>query len=603
MPEVWTITGEAGKAVDATARTLPQMQAEGCVVQFASLAEDTLSWEIWLDQLADATGLVPEIGQIITLWRDSTRYFRGHVTGRAPRFSSGRMGYSITVSGPWYFLANTSISSTVPDQTTVESERAVYMFDTGSPRTHLISLVSRAIELGMPISMGSIATVFDVPRLSLREMSFAEAISEIMRWVADGLVYFDYSSPTGHPALCMQRRNTATTITLEPSLLAVEDLSVTPRYDLQIEELEIYYARRVTDGGQRLTAYESQSAGTATGPLPARQIITSTGPEMDTYVPQDLTDFVEVQSEFFDVGRALSRDHDILRSAQAFVSVATTQYRDNYSSGGVGMLSGGGFSTAFLWPKNVLLKITDRDGEDIDLNIWRYALSKGEVRNWWEKDGIKYKEARVTATVYEATLNDPDPNNWFPEWAKLMGAQRNGHACNAGFRQWVEATVSTTVTLVRILWVAPTVLIRSEDWGWFNPPAGLAANLLATQNWLPYEATIPCATDELPAGNAVGSVLNISGWVAETAAMRALISGYSVRPASGQLTYLLGPPARHAYRDLVNRFRQSGADNIYWISGEANTTPFPEEPGLPANTLLFTGLGLTYSAQPITYTA
>lgn len=600
MPEVWTITGEDGKAVDATARTLPQMQAEGCIVNFASLAEDTLSWEIWLDQVADATGLVPDIGQIITLWRDSTRYFRGHVTERTPRFSSGRMGYAITVSGPWYFLANTSISSEVPDQTTVARERAVYLFDTGSPRDHLISLVSRAIALGMPISMGSIATVFDVPRLSLREMSFAEAISEIMRWVADGLVYFDYSAPTGHPALCMQRRDTASTITLDPALIAVPELSVRPRHDLQIEELEIYYARRVTDGSQRLTAYESQSAGAASGPLPARQIITSTGPEMDTYVPQDLTDFVEVQSELFNIGKALSRDHDILRSAQANVSVATAQFADVYSTGSATILSGGGFVTTYYWPKNILVKITDRDGNPIDLGEWQYMLTLGEVRNWWEKDGIEFKEARVTASVYEASLDAA--SDWYPEWAKLMGAQRQGHTFNGGVRRWVEATVSTTVTLVKTLWSAPTILIRSEDWGWFNPPAGLAENLLSTQDWLPYEGTIPCATDTIPAGNAVGSGLNISGWVAETAAMRALISGYSVRPATGQLVYQLGPPARHAYRDLVNRFRQSGADNIYWISGQAATSPWPVEPGLPEAALVFTGQGLSYLTEPLTYT-
>lgn len=601
MPEVWTITGEAGKAVDATARTLPQMSAEGCTVEFASLAEDRMTWDVWLDRVDDATGILPEVGQTITLWRDSTRFFHGHVTGKVPYFSAGRMGYSITVSGPWYFLANTSISSVVPDQTTTESERAVYLFDTGSPRDHLISLVSRAIELGLPISMGSMATVFDVPRLSLREMSFAEAISEIMRWVADGLVYFDYSG-AGHPALCMQRRATATTITLDPTILATQNLSLKPRHDLQIEELKLYYARRTTVNGHRLTAYELQSAGSASGPLPSRQIITSTGPEMDTYVPMDLTDSVEVQSEPFEIGKAMSLRHDILRSAQATVSVATAQFEDVWSSGGSGALSGGGFSTTYHWPENILQKITDRDGNDIDLNVWKYMLTKGETRNWWEKDGIEFIEARVTASVYEAALNASD--DWIPEWAKLMGAQRHGHPFNGGnYRTWYEVTVSTTVTLVKTLWSAPTTLIRTEDWGWFNPPAGLAANLLSTQDWLPYEGTIPAATDEIPAGNAVGCALNFSGWVPETATMRALISGYTVRPATGQITYHLGPPARHAYRDLVNRFRQSGADNIYWVSGGAgDITLFPPEDGLPSTAIVFTGLALEYSGSTLTFT-
>lgn len=557
--------------MDATARTLPELQAEGCIVEFSSLAEDKLTWDIWLDQLEDADGLVPDIGQIISLWRDSTRFFRGHVTGRTPRYSSGRMGYSITVSGPWYFLANTSISSTVPDETTAESERATYVFDTGSPRDHLISLVSRAIDLGMPVSMGSIATVFDVPRLSLSEMSFGEAISEVMRWVADGLVYFDYSASSGHPALCMQRRDPATTITLNPVVLAVSDLTVEPRYDLLIEELKIFYAKRVTSGSKRVTAYDSQSAGTATSPLPTRQIITSTGPEIDTFLPQDLTDSVILTSSAISSGtiaRALEIHHDLLRTSGARVQVYSEAVGDTV----------GGVTT--YWPDAPVLSVTDNEGNDVDLGEWPFFLAKGEIKEWFKKDGIEALQARVTATVASSiicTLTEPAPEK--PKWAKVLGAKASSHfvmqSSTLHVRYVWQASVSCTVPLVKGIY-SGTLVIRQEDWGWFNPPAGLAANLLATQNWLPFEGAIPCAVDEIPAGNAVGSVLNISNWVAETASMRAMISGYSVRPATGQITYTLGPPARHAYRDLVNRFRQSGADNIYWL--DAATPAAPDTP-------------------------
>jgi hypothetical protein len=84
--------------------------------------------------------------------------------------------------------------------------------------------------------------------------------------------------------------------------------------------------------------------------------------------------------------------------------------------------------------------------------------------------------------------------------------------------------------------------------------------------------------------------MNIEGWVPETATMRAMISGATIRPTTGQITYRLGAPARHSYRDLVNRFRQSGADNIFWF-GEEGTGTAPgeapevderyEDPGFP----------------------
>jgi len=47
--------------------------------------------------------------------------------------------------------------------------------------------------------------------------------------------------------------------------------------------------------------------------------------------------------------------------------------------------------------------------------------------------------------------------------------------------------------------------------------------------------------------------------------MKALISGQSVRLAMGEITLTLGPPDRLSWRNLVNRFRQSGS-KIVWLN-------------------------------------
>jgi hypothetical protein len=604
MSAIWTITGEAGKTVDATARTLTEMQAEACVAEFASLAPDTLVWEAWMADLTD-TAHIPDYGQVITLWRNEERFFTGHVTGRCPQIAAGRFCYAITVSGPWYWLANTSISSEVEDASTVVVERSVYLFATGSPTDHLISLVSRAVALGMPVALGSIATCFDVPRLSLRDMSFAEAISEIMRWIPDGLVYIDYSGE-GYPALCMQRRATATTITLPIADVATPSLSLVPRYDLQVEELSIYYARRGTVDNERVTLYETQTAGTATGPLPARQLIASTGPELDTYLPQDITDSVVVSSAGFDVGAALAIHHDLLKAGHAQVEVASAPIIDLWSVGGGDYFSGGGASGSNTWPQNPLLVITDPEGNAINLAEWPLFLTKGEIKDWWEKDGWQAIKARVTATVYTSAIvpfGDAAPTA--PEWTKILGATLTSHFVNQGnglcMRYVWQTSVSCVVPLTKHLFFE-TTLIRSEDWGWLNPPEGLAANLLAAQNWIPWEGRVPVVPEDIPPGNAVGSVLNITGFMTETSAMRALISSYTVRPSTGQITYTLGPPARHSYRDLCNRFRQSGADNMCWISGQAVAPVFPLEAGLPGDAVLMSGQGISFDSSILTYT-
>lgn len=561
MPDIWTIKGQAGKAIDETERTLAQIHASGMGIDFRSLYDDELTWNAWLRSTDEIGALVPDYGQRVSIYKNGVRFFTGHVTGRVPTFTAGDWGYSVTVSGPWYWLAKTPLSSEMPDETTVLQERAAYIFPTGSPTDHLISIASRAIELGMPISLGTFATCADVPRLSLREMSLGEAISEIMRLVVDGHVYFDYSGPDGSfPRLCMQRRTVAASVEIPISLLAVPDLKLKPRYDLQISELKVNYADRETYNLRRVTGFKTMTAGLSTGEMPDRQIITVTGPELDTFLPQDLTDSVVVKSSLLEgnIGAALCIWHDLLKAGEAEVTV----YESAMADTAVGITTN--------WPADPMLYATDSEGEDIDLSVWTHYLTKGEIKDWFEKDGIESIQARITATVADSiilatTADAPEP----PKWARILGAKASNHFVIDGgtlkVRYVWQTAVSAVIPLVKTAWLADTTLIRQEDWGWFNPPEGFAEYLLETQNWIPWEGTVPVATDDSPPNNAVGSVLNITGWVPEAAEMRAMISGYSVTPATGQITFTLGPPARHAYRDLVNRFRQSGADNIFWL--------------------------------------
>lgn len=591
---VWTLKGEAGKAIDATLRSPEALQANRLEVFFGSLEDDTLTWTVWLRDIAEIATLVPDYGQKISLFIDGTRYFTGHVIGRTPSFDAGRWGYSVVVAGPWYWLRNTTISTEMPDETTVVQERAAYLFNTGSPTTHINSLAARAISVGIPISLGSVATCFDVPRLSLREMSFGDALSEIMRLVVDGLIYFDYSGADGTlPALCMQRRDPASTVALTIYDLAVPSLNLRPRYDLKISEVSIKYAERETFNSIRATAFKSQSAGTATGSMPDRQILTVSGPELDTFLPLDLTDFVVVKSAPLHFGQALTLWHDLLKAGNTVVEVYTAQQSDVYNSADLlnGGLSGGGFVTTYYWPTDPLLIVTDSEGQEIPLSDWPYYLTKGEPKDWWEKDGIKSILARVTATCAASVVQDRDaepPAD--PIWARILGAKKTSHEFTGGgivkVRYVWQVTVSTVIPLVKTLWSTETTLIRQEDWGWFNPPAGFADNLLATQNWIPYEGEVPIVSDYDPLPNPVGSVLNITDWVPEAASMRAMISGYRVKPATGETTFTLGPPARHSFRDLVNRFRQSGADNIYYLDGPGDTGTPDETGGLLTGSIL-----------------
>jgi hypothetical protein len=261
-------------------------------------------------------------------------------------------------------------------------------------------------------------------------------------------------------------------------------------------------------------------------------------------------------------------------------------------------------------------RITDAEGNAIPTSFTHY-LTAGEPKDWWTKDGIENVRARVTATISTYVLTDHDDfDPEVPKWFELMGGNYASYLIPnspppARRKHVWWTTVSVSVPFVKTSWTTDTTLIRAEDYAFVQPPAGLAANLLATQNWLPYEGSVEYVTGEIPAGHHVGKKLNISGSLPELSNMGALISGHSINLATGEHTLTLGAPERQGYRDLVSRFRQSGADNIVWlveqVSGDPGGNP-PPDPELevangPENAILFNGQPLTWDGEYLTWTS
>ncbi|HEY1122145.1 MAG TPA: hypothetical protein VGE67_11120, partial [Haloferula sp.] len=378
------------------------------------MSADTLEWSVWLKTLAEAsTALIPDLGQTITLLRNGVRFFTGIVTGRDPDISSGLFGWRVTVSGPWWWLQQLVLSSDLEDQAGDEGERAVYVFPTGSPRTHLIALIARAINQGAPISAGSVASAFSVPRLSLRNTPIGEAMASLMRWLPDGIVYFDYSTTPGSaPALSMQRRAAAETVTITPAAV-MPRVRVRPRLDLKVEEVKVYSAKRDTVNFLRATVWDTQTAGVATSGLPKRQPVVVSGPEkVWDVLPQDFTDSVVVRSSPVFVGgeipAAMLWLYDERLRASGAVPASTR----------VGLWSEPDFYFGYKFAlPGTDTRITDSEGNPIPLGFANY-LTKGEVRDWWTKDGIENTRARVTATISTTAITaqaetDPDPPQWF----------------------------------------------------------------------------------------------------------------------------------------------------------------------------------------------
>jgi hypothetical protein len=93
----------------------------------------------------------------------------------------------------------------------------------------------------------------------------------------------------------------------------------------------------------------------------------------------------------------------------------------------------------------------------------------------------------------------------------------------------------------------------------------LAANLLAAQNWIPYEGSIQLEQEDVGGTRYRGTKVNISNSLPAFSTMGALVSGESLEIESGRTTINLGAPARNDYRTLVDKIRKTSQDNIVYV--------------------------------------
>jgi hypothetical protein len=289
---VWTIAGETGKAWNATAQTLAFRKASGGAVAFRSLGIDELTLRIEAEDLTAYTA--PELGQTIVLYRSAVRYFTGIVTDIQ---TSGNQSLTIRVSGPWWWLERINYTSTQTDGAGGTGTRITGVFGTAPSGTNLKTAIETAINtavtLGAPIANiaggSTVATYFDIPRVTLNQSTCAEVLTELIRLVPDTMAYFDYSAAT--PTFHVTRRGVATTRTLTLGSDPVESFDINPIFEMKVDQVVLPYVERDALGR---TKFSTQSSGTpATGRV---QVITMSGPELDTFLPNDLFDTALIRS-------------------------------------------------------------------------------------------------------------------------------------------------------------------------------------------------------------------------------------------------------------------------------------------------------------------
>jgi hypothetical protein len=293
MAVTWTIVGEAGKALDATSRTLEQLAVSNAKIDFRSLQADEFSFTIFPQTIVGS--VIPDLGQTITLYRNGVRFFYGHVSTVRSMMDASSEQIEVVVSGPWWWMERINFTEEKTSDSGNTDLRLSYVFGTTTGvnlRDALVNAINRSITLQVPIALGYVAPFFNIPRVTLNQSNCAQIITELVRICPDAMVYFDYFFDV--PRINITRRmvcqETAITIGESP----VTSIQLEPVLELEVSKVELPYLDRDRRGRAR---FQRQSAGTASAGKV--HLLTVSGPELDTFLPNDVFDSVTVRPTTF----------------------------------------------------------------------------------------------------------------------------------------------------------------------------------------------------------------------------------------------------------------------------------------------------------------
>lgn len=646
----WTLQGETGKAWDNTTQTLEFRAVDSGQLSFRSLDVDTLTLTVIPEDFRTYTA--PELGQTVKLYRNAGLFFTGTVTDVVSTVSGTAQALSIVVSGPWWWMERVNYVTTQTDGTGATGTRMTGVFGTALSGTNLKTAIETAIDaiasLGVPIANiaggSTVATYFQVPRVTLNQGTCAFVITELCRLVPDTMVYFDYSTAT--PTMHVTRRGVATTRTLTLGADGVESMAIRPVYEMKVDQVSLPYIERDAIGR---TKFQTQSSGT---PAMGRvQVITVSGPELDTFLPNDLFETQPVRTYSTLENFALAADSQFksarelgLTNQLTFPTASKTLWSSvsaigNSSAGTVRTLpaasytglDGNAVSIAgkfFLTPDQVndwaieeyglipvvatgqfwydfleSLTLYTAGGTFISATSftvpeWYFAINFGVGQY------VGYTGSRTAAEYRRLFLGTFEaPGYLAPVAYHWTGAARSGSGATAIVLATDASTVddfyigrtvtwrktggskftdtitdyvgSTRAATLATSWSAtqrPATgdtyeldghpLYRPADYSFIAPPANLAANLLAAQNFVPWEGDITISEEQAGTTRYRGCKVNIANSLTEHASMGALVSAETLDLKSGITNIELGTPPRVDYRTFVDRIRKTPQDNI-----------------------------------------
>jgi hypothetical protein len=197
----------------------------------------------------------------IRILRDGGGWFQGVVTHIPSHGSADDESREYRVAGPWWYLENIiyqqpwnlATDPTAADSSLASTLRSHIILGQdldGQPLTirgQLLNILDYAIAAGATFTyqIGEEELQQAFPPDECRDLSCAEAVQRILRWVPDARLWFDYTEEM--PVLRITRRATAVATSF-PIGDSLRSLTIGARHDLQICGVVLKYERQHRNG-------------------------------------------------------------------------------------------------------------------------------------------------------------------------------------------------------------------------------------------------------------------------------------------------------------------------------------------------------------------
>lgn len=589
----YIIKGEAGKTLDASDHLLgTDLKAVNATLRFENLGPDVLQWTCRTEDLDAGDSIIPDVGQRVELWIpaigpfSASRQFRGWVTqARVTNY-----GVQVVAEGPWQFLQKIDITSSVSSGTNTDT-RPTIVFNESTVKANIEALLTRAIALGVPMIIGTIAATFTIPKLQLSMMTCADVLAELMRWVPDCIGWWDYSG-AGEPIFNLSRRTGMSPVTFAVGSPQLVDFDLTGRPDLKPSQVVIKYTRRRLSPADGRPEFVEQASGSAvTGRI---QTIGLSGKELDTFLPPD-----DYQT-FIAQTKPLNTSTNIRNAIIALipqVAESRTKFSNSPREGTTDVTLANGESLWYFNRQPVdsvtshqsiqqpAYQVRDAEtGTIISSFTGKNLVILADTPDWATRVYANAQRVKITGRLYrvqvittKATFNSvpvaaaveplwsqafpwtrQSPILYFSGTSKAPVGKEDSTDIDFLYLDFEVDAILTTST-----YSSPQTIYKVQDYEYLAPPASLASNLLSAQNFDPYEGSIRLVQSN-PGGltNYLQYKFRISGAQTGLATADALPRAVTWDIAGVSLDVEIGAPARFAFGVLGGKVRQTPQTNI-----------------------------------------